>query len=73
LPYAFALDAHEEWARQFSDVAIADVGAQLESAEQSSAGSGLCLDLSGFAVFVQRWYPFELKGVKFTIGSLTDS
>jgi Predicted membrane protein (DUF2207) len=69
LPYAFALDAHEEWARQFSDVAIADVGAQLENAEQSSHSSGQCLDLSSFAVFVQRWYPFDLKDVKFTIGS----
>jgi hypothetical protein len=69
LPYAFALDAHEEWARQFSDVAIADVGAELENAEQSSDSPGLCLDLSSFAVFVQRWYPFDLKDVKFTIGS----
>ena len=64
LPYAFALDAHKEWARPFSDVAIADVGAQLEDAEQSSGSSGRCLDLSSFAVFVQRWYPFDLKDVK---------
>lgn len=69
LPYAFALDAHEQWARQFSDAAIADVGAQWENAEQSSGSSGCCLDLSLFAVFVQRWYPFDLKDVKFTIGS----
>lgn len=59
----------EQWARQFSDAAIADVGAQWENAEQSSGSSGCCLDLSLFAVFVQRWYPFDLKDVKFTIGS----
>jgi hypothetical protein len=45
---------------------MADVGAQWENAEQSSGSPGRCLDLSLFAVFAQRWYPFDLKDVKFT-------
>jgi hypothetical protein len=35
-------------------------------AAMGSGGSGLCLDLPLFAVFVERWHPFALKDVKFT-------
>jgi hypothetical protein len=65
-PYAFALDVHEAWAEQFTDVSAANTAA-VETLQDGTAGS-LTLDLSGFTVFVQRWFPFPLRDLRIDIG-----
>jgi Predicted membrane protein (DUF2207) C-terminal domain len=68
-PYAFALDVHEAWAEQFSDVSAANTAA-IETLQSGTAGSTMTLDLSGFTVFVQRWFPFPLRELKISVGPL---
>lgn len=65
-PYAFALDVHEAWAEQFTDVTAANTAA-VETWQNGMEGSSMTLDLSGFTVFVQRWFPFPLRGLKIKI------
>jgi Predicted membrane protein (DUF2207) len=67
-PYAFALDVHEAWAEQFTNVAAANTAA-VESWQNGMEGSSMTLDLSGFTVFVQRWYPFPLRTLKIDLGT----
>lgn len=67
-PYAFALDVHEAWAEQFTDVTAANTAA-VETWQNGMEGSSMTLDLSGFTVFVQRWFPFPLRGLKIDLGS----
>lgn len=66
-PYAFALDVHEAWAEQFTDVTAANTAA-VETWQNGREGSSMTLDLSGFTVFVQRWFPFPLRGVRIDLG-----
>jgi hypothetical protein len=68
-PYAFALDVHEAWAEQFTDVAAASTAA-IETWQGGMHGSTATLDLSGFMVFVQRWYPFPLRELKIDLGTM---
>jgi predicted membrane protein DUF2207 len=68
-PYAFALDVHEAWAEQFTDVAAASTAA-IETWQGGMHGSSMTLDLSGFTVFVQRWFPFTLRELKIDLGSM---
>jgi hypothetical protein len=67
-PYAFALDVHEAWAEQFTDVTAANTAA-VESWKNGTQGSSMTLDLSGFTVFVQRWFPFPLRTLKIDLGT----
>jgi hypothetical protein len=67
-PYAFALDVHEAWAEQFTDVTAANTAA-VESWQNGTQGSSMTLDLSGFTVFVQRWFPFPLRTLKIDLGT----
>lgn len=67
-PYAFALDVHEAWAEQFTDVTAANTAA-VETWQNGMEGSSMTLDLSGFTVFVQRWFPFPLRGLKIDLGA----
>lgn len=67
-PYAFALDVHEAWAEQFTSVAAANTAA-VESRQNGMEGSSMTLDLSGFTVFAQRWYPFPLRTLKIDLGT----
>ena len=67
-PYAFALDVHEAWAEQFTDVTAANTAA-VETWQNGMEGSSMTLDLSGFTVFVQRWFPFPLRGLKIDLGT----
>jgi hypothetical protein len=68
-PYAFALDVHEAWAEQFANVAAANTAA-IETWQDGTEGSTMTLDLSGFTVFVQRWFPFPLRGIKIDVGAM---
>jgi len=67
-PYAFALDVHEAWAEQFTNVAAANTAA-VETLQDGTEGS-MTLDLSGFTVFVQRWFPFPLRELKIDVGPM---
>ena len=68
LPYAFALDVEDQWARHFEDVAASDAVGALEGPAESLSSDWATLDLTAFGIFVQKWFPFELGEIKISVG-----
>jgi hypothetical protein len=68
LPFAFALDVQEQWARRFENIVAADSVGEIETSTASTTSDLISLDLTAFGLFVQRWFPFDLGEIKVSLG-----
>ncbi len=67
LPFAFALDVQEQWARRFENIVVADSVGEIETSTASTTSDLISLDLTAFGMFVQRWFPFDLGEIKVSL------
>jgi len=68
LPFAFALDVQEQWARRFENIVATDSVGEIEISTASTTSDLISLDLTAFGLFVQKWFPFDLGEIKLSLG-----
>jgi hypothetical protein len=68
LPFAYALDVQEQWARRFENIVTTDSVGELEISTTAMTSDLISLDLTAFGLFVQKWFPFDLGEIKLSFG-----